>query len=94
MFYNLVLRDSVGCWDLRKPYVGKNLGLVGAGNSSALIFPNDLKVDQEFPQGLWVLSNRLPDYLYKGLNYDDVNFRVLRADVKDAVRGTVCDPLG
>lgn len=93
MFFNLVLRDSVGCWDLRKPYVENNLGTVGPGNSSALNFPNDLKVDQEFTQGLWVLSNRLPDYLYKGLNYDEVNFRILRADVKDAVKGTICDPL-
>lgn len=91
MFFNLIQQDAVGCWDIRKSYVEKNLGIVEQ-NSTTLIFPNDLKLDQEVNQGLWILSNRLPVYLYSQLNFNDVNFRIMRASVKDAIEGTICDP--
>lgn len=39
-----------------------------------------------------MISNRLPVYLYSQLNFNDVNFRINRASVIDAVRGTNCDP--
>lgn len=91
MFYNLVTRDSVGCWDSRKPYKRSNLGLV-AQDEETLVFPNDLKIDQEKRQSVWVLSNKLPFYLYEGLDHDKINFRVLSAYVDEAVKNTICDP--
>lgn len=91
MFFNLIQKDAVGCWDIRKPYLENNLGIVEQ-NSTTLIFPNDLKLDHEENQGLWILSNRLPVYLYSQLNFNDVNFRILRTSVRDAIEGTICDP--
>lgn len=91
MFFTLVNQDAVGCWDIRKPYSPQNLGIIDQ-NTTTLIFPNDLKVDNEVDQGVWVLSNRLPVYLYSQLNFNDYNFRVFRGDVEEAVRGTPCDP--
>ncbi|XP_055857826.1 protein yellow [Episyrphus balteatus] len=90
MFYTQVHRDAIGCWDTRKPYRQSNLGQIAA-NSSLIQFPNDLKVDRQVRQGVWVMSNRLPIYLYSKLDYSDVNFRILRANVEDAVAGTICD---
>lgn len=49
MFYNLVQRDAVGCWDTRKQYRKENLGVV-AQDSETLVFPNDLKIDREDDQ--------------------------------------------
>ncbi|KAJ8678875.1 hypothetical protein QAD02_014662 [Eretmocerus hayati] len=91
MFFNMVTRDSVWCWDTRKEYAPRNLGVVGSSNVS-LVFPNDIKVDHEEDQNVWVLSNRLPMYLYGHMKKDEVNFRILRASVKEAVKNTVCDP--
>ncbi|XP_074031986.1 dopaminechrome tautomerase [Leptinotarsa decemlineata] len=91
MFYNLVTRDSIGCWDLRKPYRRENLGVV-AKSSETLVFPNDMKIDQNRRQSVWVLTNRLPFYLYEGLDEDKVNFRVMSAFVDEAVQNTICDP--
>lgn len=91
MFYGLVSRDSIGCWDTRKPYRKKNTGVV-AMNKETLIFPNDIKVDQELRQSVWVISNRLPMFQAGPLNPDDYNYRIMYADATDAVRGTVCDP--
>ncbi|KAJ8959625.1 hypothetical protein NQ318_021812, partial [Aromia moschata] len=91
MFFNLVTRDSVGCWDTRKPYKRANLGVV-AKNSKTLVFPNDIKIDQEPRQSVWLISNWLPYYLYEGLDEDKVNFRILRAYTDEAIKNTICDP--
>ncbi|KAJ8923455.1 hypothetical protein NQ315_002014 [Exocentrus adspersus] len=91
MFFNLVTRDSVGCWDSRKPYKRSNLGVV-AKSSRSLVFPNDIKIDQEPRQSVWVLSNKLPYYLYEGLDEHSINFRILSAYADEAVKDTICDP--
>lgn len=91
MFFNMVTRDSVWCWDTRKEYIPQNLGVVGSSNVS-LVFPNDVRMDHEEDQNVWILSNKLPMYLYGYMNKDEVNFRILRASAKEAVRNTVCDP--
>lgn len=90
-FYNLVQRSAVGCWDIRKPYTINNLALVES-DAVKLNFPNDLKVDYEVKQNIWVLTNYLPQFLYSDLDYSQINFRVLAAPVARAVEGTVCDP--
>ncbi|XP_019884892.2 protein yellow isoform X1 [Camponotus floridanus] len=91
MFFNMVTRDSVWCWDTRKEYIPQNLGVIGTSNVS-LIFPNDIKVDHEPEQSVWLISNRLPMYLYGTLNSGNINYRIFKASVKEAIRDTVCDP--
>ncbi|KAK0168153.1 hypothetical protein PV327_001981 [Microctonus hyperodae] len=91
MFFNMVTRDSVWCWDTRKEYIPQNMGLIGVGNET-LIFPNDIRVDHEERQSFWTISNRLPMYLYGPWDPYDINFRIYRAYVDDAVKNTVCDP--
>lgn len=93
LFQNLVTQDSVWCWNSQQAYGYKPelLGVVAQDNVT-LNFPNDLKIDNELQQNLWVLSNRLPRYLYATLDYNDYNFRILTARTDKAVQGTVCDP--
>ncbi|XP_066592460.1 dopaminechrome tautomerase-like [Prorops nasuta] len=91
MFFNMVTRDSVWCWDTRKEYIPQNLGVVGTSNVS-LVFPNDIKADHEDPQSVWLISNRLPMYLYGRFDPTSTNFRIYKADVNEAVKNTVCDP--
>ncbi|KAH8361026.1 hypothetical protein KR093_006785, partial [Drosophila rubida] len=95
MFFTQVHRDNIGCWDTAKPYTRANLGLLlDVDNSTMLIqFPNDLKVDNKEKQGVWVMSNRLPIYLYSQLDYGDINFRILRADVDNVIANNICSPL-
>nr|CAD7416489.1 unnamed protein product [Timema poppensis] len=93
MFYNLVTRDSVGCWNSNQPggYIPALQGVVAHSNVT-LVFPNDLKIDHERRQSVWVLSNRLPVYLYSDLDPKEYNFRIMTAFVDEAAQGTVCDP--
>nr|XP_003708507.2 PREDICTED: protein yellow-like [Megachile rotundata] len=91
MFFNMVTRDSVWCWDTRKEYIPQNLGVIGTSNLS-LVFPNDIKVDHEYDQNIWLLSNRLAMYLYGSVDSSKINYRVFKANAKEAVKDTVCDP--
>ncbi|XP_037949633.1 protein yellow-like isoform X1 [Teleopsis dalmanni] len=96
MFFTQVHRDEIGCWDTSKPYIRENLKFLAnenESNMSRLIqFPNDLKVDQEYEQNIWVMSNRLPIFLYSQLDFNDINFRILRANINKVTTGTICDP--
>ncbi|XP_020714005.1 protein yellow isoform X2 [Ceratitis capitata] len=92
MFYTQVHRDNVACWNTAKPYVRANLAMLLSRGQNLVQFPNDLKVDKERDQGLWVMSNKLPIYLYGMLDYSEVNFRIVRASVSDAIHNSVCDP--
>ncbi|XP_055710597.1 L-dopachrome tautomerase yellow-f2 [Phlebotomus papatasi] len=89
IFYTQVNRDAIGCWNTNKPFNPDNQGLVDS-DSEALVFPNDLKVD---PSGtLWVLSDRMPAFIYKQLDPQQHNFRILRGNTKQLIQGTPCDP--
>lgn len=89
MFYGLVTRDTIGCWNTRNHYTKKTNGVV-AINSETLVFPNDIKIDQEEKQSLWVISNRLPMFQAGSLDIEDYNYRIMYVDTEEAVRGTVC----
>lgn len=87
LFYTQVNKDGVGCWNSQKPYTEENQGLVDS-DSDALVFPNDLKIDAN--GNLWVLSDRMPVFLYKQLDPKEFNYRILRGKVTDVIQGTPC----
>lgn len=90
LFYTQVNKDGVGCWNSAHKYTADTQGLVDS-DSDALVFPNDLKVDAE--RTLWVLSDRMPLFLYKQLDPKQFNYRILSAPVDEAIRGTACEPI-
>lgn len=97
MFYTQVHRDNIGCWDTAKPYTRANLGLLFDQNDDAFStlvqFPNDLKVDNEDQQSVWIISNRLPVFLYSNLDYSETNFRILKANVSQLIsNNNICNP--
>lgn len=95
MFFTQVHRDDVACWNTANQYSTSNIKRVfetSAGTNPLIQFPNDIKVDREYPvQNVWVISNRLPVYLYSQLNFTEINFRVLKGSVNQLISGTVCD---
>lgn len=89
LLYNLVTRDAVGCWNTHLPHIEALNGEIDR-DPERLSLPNDISIDAD--DNVWVLSDKLHKYLYQQLNPNEVNFRVLRAKVSEAVKGTVCDP--
>lgn len=87
LYFNLIDRNAVGCWNSRLPYKPKNLGIID-WDDEALIFPSDVKVDSL--NNLWVISDRMPIHLLSKLNFNDINFRIFYATIDTALAGTVC----
>lgn len=91
LFYTQINKNGIGCWNSRKfpnEYSADTNALVASDNET-MVFPNDLKVDRD--SNLWVLTDRLPLFIYRSLKKDDINFRILKAPVSEAIKGTVCD---
>ncbi|CAG9817903.1 unnamed protein product [Phaedon cochleariae] len=89
LFYSLINLNAVACWRTTlSNYSMLSQGRVFMSNET-MVFPSDIKVDAK--NTLWVLSNRLPRFIYGYLRSDEYNFRILKSSVSDAIRGTACD---
>lgn len=90
LFYALPNLNAVACWKTtnRTQYSFKSQGRVYMSESE-MVFPNDVKVDDQ--DRLWVLSDRLQQFMYAMLNPNEINFRILTAHVHDAIANTACD---
>lgn len=89
LFYALVNLNAIACWRTTNPsYTMQSQGRVYMSNIT-MVFPNDMKVDAN--ANLWVLSDKLPIFMYSKLNPEEVNFRILTAPVSEAIHGTACD---
>lgn len=89
LFYSLVNLNAVACWRTSN----KEYGMVNQGriymNEETMVYPTDIKVD--YNDNLWILSNRMPIWMYGKLDPNDVNFRVFSSPVLDAISHTACD---
>lgn len=65
-----------------------NLGTV-AYDKDKLVFTNDIKLDNE--RNLFILSDKMPLFIYKQLNPNEINYRIFKVKVDDAIRGTPCE---
>lgn len=59
-------------------------------DNETMIFPADVKVDAD--QNVWMISDRMPNFLIAELDYTDINFRIFTARLDDLIADTVCDP--
>uniref|UniRef100_A0A182PPU1 Yellow protein n=1 Tax=Anopheles epiroticus TaxID=199890 RepID=A0A182PPU1_9DIPT len=83
IFYTQVNKDGVGCWNTIMPLNADTQGLVDS-DSDALVFPNDLKVDNEGT--LWVLSDRLPMFIFTSLDEQQYNYRILVGETREIIK--------
>lgn len=89
-FFNLIDQNAVGCWNSRNSYHPSNMAVVFK-DDRRLIFPADVKVDRY--GNLWVISDRMSNFLIASLDYADVNFRVFYAPIRSLIEDTVCNNL-
>jgi len=88
IFYTQVNKDAIACWNIKRPYTPDTQGLIDS-DSHTLVFPNDMKIDNEGT--VWVLSDKMPTYLYKELDPSAVNYRILTGQNRDLIKGTPCE---
>ncbi|XP_015597382.1 protein yellow [Cephus cinctus] len=87
LIYALTNLNAIACWKTGTTYNIQQQGRVYMNNVT-MVFPNDLKIDQN--GNIWVLSDRLPVFMYSELNPEEYNFRILTGSAREAVQGTVC----
>lgn len=88
LFYTQVNKDAIHCWNTQKEYVPEQLSNVES-DTDKLVFPNDLKIDDD--GNLWVLSNRMPKFLFGKLDSSKFNYRVLKGKTTEIIKGTNCE---
>ncbi|EDW42380.1 L-dopachrome tautomerase yellow-f [Drosophila sechellia] len=88
IFFAEVQKSGVGCWKTSKTFSTENHGSVYS-NSSEMIYPSDLTIDEE--GYIWVMSNSMPIFVYSKLDVEKYNFRIWRQSTLLAKRGTVCE---
>jgi len=86
MFGAMVGSSALSCWNTHKELSPKTLGIV-AKDALKFMYPYDLKIEKD---NVWIMTNRLPMFIYSRLNPEEVNFRLYRVKVQDAIKGTVC----
>ncbi|XP_063230558.1 protein yellow-like [Bacillus rossius redtenbacheri] len=91
LFFNLLSRNTLGCWNSRLPYTSSNLVQL-VRDDEALQFVSGMKIvrDRSGREVLWALSCRFQRLMTGSFDPAEVNFRVLTAPVADLVRGTNC----
>ncbi|CAB3257905.1 unnamed protein product [Arctia plantaginis] len=87
LFYTQVCKNGLGCWNIDKPFSIENSPVIFS-DCNLMEFPNDVKVDNE--GNVWMLSDRQSRFLYEGMDYEDINFRVLSAPSNLLVQDTAC----
>ncbi|XP_053959654.1 protein yellow [Anastrepha ludens] len=88
LFYTQVNKDAIACWNVNRPYDSESQGLIDS-DSHTLVFPNDMKIDNDGT--IWVLSDKMPLYLYKELDPAAVNYRILSGNNRELIKGTPCE---
>lgn len=88
-FFALIDVNALGCWNAQiHPFHPNFLGIADKDDED-LVFISDVKID--LGQDIWVISNKLPLFLYVTLNCEEINFRVFWAPAKVLVHGTPCE---
>ncbi|KAL0858541.1 hypothetical protein ABMA27_012396 [Loxostege sticticalis] len=86
IFFAEIGRDAVSCWNSGELLRSTNVAIL-ARERRALSYPSDLHVTGD---EVWVMANTLPRFGYSRLNPNDYNFYIYKANVMDAISGTVC----
>ncbi|XP_014485527.1 PREDICTED: protein yellow-like isoform X1 [Dinoponera quadriceps] len=90
LFYALTNMNAIACWRPQSKFTVQQQAYVYADNVT-MVFPNDLKIDRK--GNLWILSDRLPIFMYSHLDLQDYNFRILTGSAEELAMGTVCSSM-
>lgn len=88
VFYNEVSLNAVGCWNTGEKFSAENHDLV-LKDDLQMVYPSDLTMDNK--GNVWVLSNRMPEYVYARLNENAFNFKIWKGKASEIIKGTKCE---
>lgn len=81
------LEQEVGRKDVQNNFLFFSLLFLSSSRLNLLA----CECSQVVGDDLWVMSNRMIRHIYSKLDIDDYNFRIFRAPVREAIKGTICE---
>ncbi|XP_046411597.1 major royal jelly protein 1-like [Neodiprion fabricii] len=82
------------CWNLQNPLDNDYVAVLEQ-NETTLQYISSVKPiieDGSDIETVWVLTNRFQKYVLGTMNFDEINFRMITAEVAALVKDTVCEP--
>lgn len=100
LFFGLVNNSAIGCWNEHQPLQRQNMDMV-AQNEKTLQMIISMKIIQNLAYSgrmnrihkneyMLALSNRMQKIVNNDFNFDEVNFRILGANVNNLIKNTRC----
>lgn len=94
LFFQLAELTSIACWNIDRPFTWDNIEIL-AFDEVTLQYVSGIKVikNQAGDEELWFNTNRLQKTINKNRKIDEINFRIIKGNVNDIIRGTKCEPI-
>lgn len=96
LFMGLVNSTSIACWHESKPLTKENIVII-AKDPVNLQFTSGMKIKSEWTLNgrtdvILAFTNRYQKIATGTMNFNEINFRILKGNVNDLIKGTVCQP--
>nr|XP_014288983.1 protein yellow-like [Halyomorpha halys] len=92
LFYTTLIKNGVNCWNYNR---GERLQPENQGTITEFphkkAFPYDMKIDKNGT--IWVLCNRLLDFLYDNVPEEGIPFHIYSGRVRNIIKGTPCEEI-
>lgn len=89
VFYAMVNLNQLACW---RPMSSENYTTAVKNvynDSIEMKYPSDVRVAGD--EDVWVLTNNLPTFLHGQVNEHEINYRIFKSSVNDAIGDTDCN---
>ncbi|XP_055680109.1 L-dopachrome tautomerase yellow-f2-like [Lutzomyia longipalpis] len=87
IFYADAQEQSIRCWNVRRPLTPDHIGVTNFNATD--VEGLDLMIDSR--GDLWILANKPLKFRVSEMDTKEVNARLFRLSVSDAIRGTLCE---
>ncbi|XP_059611737.1 L-dopachrome tautomerase yellow-f2-like [Phlebotomus argentipes] len=87
IFYADAQEQSIRCWNVRRPLTPDHIGVTNFNATD--VEGLDLSIDSRGQ--LWILANRPLKFRVSGMDTKEVNARLFRVSVDEAIQGTACE---
>ncbi|KAJ8665272.1 hypothetical protein QAD02_006934 [Eretmocerus hayati] len=95
IFFQLAEYTALACWNIERPFHPDNV-VVLAQDQEILQYVSSIKVivNAFGEEELWFNTNRLQKTINKTRKLNELNFRLIRGNVRDLIKNTKCAPTG
>ncbi|XP_051172030.1 major royal jelly protein 1-like isoform X1 [Leptopilina boulardi] len=97
LFFGLTSQIAIACWNQFRDMTPQNIEII-AQDDETLQFASGVKVIppsvRQMEEELWVVTNRYQKIALGTMNFNEINYRILKQSVRKLIAGTKCEHPG